>query len=259
MPWKRALNAALTRATGYELVRAGRTTPPRPSDRPRRSHARFDPEARDIIRAVRPRTMIAPGKLFALIVAIRYVTDHAIPGAVVECGVWRGGSMAAVARTLLARGVFDRDLHLFDTFEGMPPPTARDRRPDGKLASELLAGRPRTRKVWAVAGLEDVRAGMAETGYPAERVHFHRGLVEDTLPSQAPDEIALLRLDTDWHQSTKHELEHLYHRVPSGGVVILDDYGFWQGAREAVDEFLARTRAPVLLVPVASGRILVKP
>jgi hypothetical protein len=100
---------------------------------------------------------------------------------------------------------------------------------------------------------------MAETGYPAERVHFHRGLVEDTLPSQAPDEIALLRLDTDWHRSTKHELEHLYHRVPSGGVVILDDYGFWQGAREAVDEFLARTRAPVLLVPVASGRIMVKP
>jgi hypothetical protein len=259
MTWKRALNAALTRATGYELVRAGMATPPRASDRGRRAPARFDPQARDIIRAVRPRTMTAPEKLFALIVATRYVTDHAIPGAVVECGVWRGGSMQAVARTLLARGVLDRDLHLFDTFEGMPPPTARDRRPDGKLASELLASRPRTQKVWAVAGLEDVRAGMAETGYPAERVHLHRGRVEDTLPSQAPDEIALLRLDTDWHQSTKHELEHLYHRVPSGGIVIFDDYGFWQGAREAVDEFLDRTRAPVLLVPVASGRIRVKP
>ncbi len=100
---------------------------------------------------------------------------------------------------------------------------------------------------------------MAETGYPPERVHFHPGLVERTIPAQAPDRIAILRLDTDWYESTRHELDHLYDRVPSGGVVIFDDYGFWQGARQAVDEFVHRTHARLLLLPMASGRITVKP
>ena len=113
--------------------------------------------------------------------------------------------------------------------------------------------------MWAVASLDDVQAGMAETGYPTVRVHFHPGRVEETIPSQAPDPIALLRLDTDWYESTKHELDHLYDRVPSGGVVIFDDYGFWQGARQAIDEFLDRTGARLLLSPMASGRITVKP
>ena len=128
--------------------------------------------------------MTAPAKLYGLILATRYVVDHAIPGSIVECGVWRGGSMQAVARTLLARGVTDRDLHLFDTFEGMPPPTERDRRPDGKPAAEMLEKRAKTAKVWAIASLDDVRAAMAETRYPTERVHFHPGLVEDTVPAR---------------------------------------------------------------------------
>jgi hypothetical protein len=110
-----------------------------------------------------------------------------------------------------------------------------------------------------VAGLEDVRAGMQETGYPSQRIHFHPGLVEETIPAQAPDRIAILRLDTDWYESTRHELDHLYDRVPSGGVVVIDDYGFWKGAQRAVDEFLERTGARLLLLPMASGRITVKP
>jgi hypothetical protein len=203
--------------------------------------------------------MTAPEKLIALILATRHVVDHGIPGAVVECGVWRGGSMQAVALSLLARGVTDRELHLFDTFEGMTEPTDKDRRRGGKAAAELLAQSPRTGLFWAVAGLDDVRTGMAETGYPENRMHFHPGRVEDTVPAQAPETIAILRLDTDWYESTRHELEHLYDRVPSGGVLLLDDYGFWEGARQAVDEFLERTGAPLLLLPMASGRIAVKP
>ena len=69
----------------------------------------------------------------------------------------------------------------------------------------------------------------------------------------------MLRLDTDWYASTLHELEHLYDRVASGGVVVLDDYGYWEGARRAVDEFLERRGEPLLLMPMASGRIAVKP
>jgi hypothetical protein len=203
--------------------------------------------------------MTSNDKLFALIVATRYVVDHEIAGDVVECGVWRGGSIAAVARTLMARGDVGRELHLFDTFEGMPPPADRDRRHDGRPAAELLAAAPRGGVYWAAAGFDDVRAGMDETGYPRERVHLHPGLVEETIPEHAPERIALLRLDTDWYESTRHELEHLYDRVPSGGVVLLDDYGYWQGAREAVDEFLERSGERLLLAPMGSGRLAVKP
>jgi O-methyltransferase len=260
---KRSLNAGLTRLTGYQLVKADRLRRARRPPAGRRPRGalpdHYDEEARQTIRAVRDWTMTSHEKLFALITATRYVVDQRVPGAVVECGVWRGGSMQAVARTLLARGVGDRDLHLFDTFEGMPPPTEKDRRVDGAAAAQLLETKPKEAKVWAIASLDDVRDGMAETGYPAERVHFHPGLVEETVPDEAPEQIALLRLDTDWYDSTRHELEHLYDRVPSGGVVLLDDYGYWEGAREAVDEFVSATGARLLLVPMGSGRIAVKP
>jgi O-methyltransferase len=262
MGLKQAINGTLSRA-GYTIVRSERlatTAPPGAPPRPKgRRPGHFDEAARRTIKAVRPRTMTADDKLFALIVATRYVVDHGIPGAVVECGVWRGGSQQAVAYTLLERGVTDRDLHLFDTFAGMPEPTDRDRRNDGRTAADLLERSGRTAKIWAVASLDDVRAGMADTGYPAERVHFHPGRVEDTIPAAAPEQIAILRLDTDWYESTLHELEHLYDRVPSGGVIVLDDYGFWRGARDAVDEFLARTQPRLMLAPMASGRIAVKP
>jgi O-methyltransferase len=261
MQWRDAVNVGLSRATGYRLVKA-RHAVPAPAPPPKRTRRQlprhYDEEARRIIRTVKPRTMTAAEKLVALILATRHVVDHGIPGAVVECGVWRGGSMQAVALSLLGRGVTDRDLHLFDTFEGMTEPTEKDRR-RGKSAAELLAASPRTGVFWAIAGLDDVRQGMAETGYPEDRIHFHPGRVEDTVPDQAPETIAILRLDTDWYESTRHELEHLYDRVPSGGVLLIDDYGFWEGARQAVDEFLERTGAPLLLLPMATGRIAVKP
>jgi O-methyltransferase len=261
MQVKRVINAGLAKA-GYTVVRTERLAQvPRspPARRARGLPEHMDEAARRTIRAVRPRTMTAHDKLFALIVATRYVVDHAIPGAIVECGVWRGGSQQAVAYTLLEQETTDRDLHLFDTFEGMPEPTEHDRRHDGRPAADLLAQSERTAKIWAIAGLDDVRAGMAETGYPAERVHFHRGRVEETIPAAAPETIAILRLDTDWYASTLHALEHLYERVPTGGVLVFDDYGYWRGAREAVDQFLERTGTPLMLTPMASGRIAVKP
>jgi O-methyltransferase len=255
--WKGIANAGLYRTTGYKLVNAERLRPP--SRLAKEVPPHYDDEAQAVIRAVRPRTMTAHEKLHALIVAARYVVDHGIRGDIVECGVWRGGSMQAVAHVLLGRGVTDRDLHLFDTFEGMPEPSAEDLTRDGTPAAELLANSPRDSRIWAEASLEDVRQGMAETGYPEERVHFHPGRVEATIPERAPGAIALLRLDTDWYESTRHELEHLYARVPSGGVLIVDDYATWQGARKAVDEFLEHAGERLLLVPIAAGRIAVKP
>jgi hypothetical protein len=104
-----------------------------------------------------------------------------------------------------------------------------------------------------------VQEGFAKVPYPAEKVHFVKGLVEQTIPEAAPEQISILRLDTDWYESTRHELEHLYPRLSPGGVLLLDDYGFWKGARQAVDEFLEATGERLLLTRMASGRMAVKP
>jgi hypothetical protein len=261
--WRETVNRALTGATGYQIVKkrppqAKQNGKPKPRRNPIRRY--YDDEARDTLKAVKPWTMTSYERLFALVVAVRYMVDNRIPGEIVECGVWRGGSMQAIARTLMNHGAADRPLHLFDTFEGMPPPTEADRRiRGGPTAEEMMGTQPKSGLVWAVAGLDDVKAGMEQTGYPPELVHYHPGRVQDTIPGGAPDQIALMRLDTDWYESTKHELEHLYHRVTPGGVVIIDDYDYWEGSRKAVDEFIANAGARLLLVPIDTGRIFVKP
>jgi hypothetical protein len=220
----------------------------------------YDDEAKQILTAVRPYTMTSNEKLYALVTAVRYVVDAGIEGDLVECGVWRGGSMHAVARTLLAKGVSDRDLHLFDTFSGMTEPTERDVSLHvGKSAAELLETAGKDTHTWAVASRADVEQGLATLDYPQERFHLVEGPVEKTIPDEAPQRIALLRLDTDWYESTRHELEHLYDRLEPGGVLIIDDYGSWQGSKEATDEFIAGLDRKPLMVRAGRSRIGTKP
>ena len=100
---------------------------------------------------------------------------------------------------------------------------------------------------------------MLSTGYDIARTHFVAGDVEQTIPGVVPEQISLLRLDTDWYESTRHELKHLYPRLIRGGVLIIDDYGHWKGARQAVDEYLAETGAKLLLNRIDyTGRAAVK-
>jgi len=272
MAWKDQVNSALTRVTGYELTRAAKAKPgtsPRPRAAKKAAASAkpaapafpkdYDEQAVRTIGEVKPWTMTSPEKLNALILAVRHVVKHQIPGDIVECGVWRGGSMQATARTLIEAGDTARHLYLFDTFEGMPPPTVEDQRHDGQSAAELLAANEKTSGVWAVATLDDVKDGMSRVGYPEDLVHYVPGLVEATVPGQAPEQISVLRLDTDWYASTKHELETLYPRLVSGGVLLIDDYGWWQGSRKAVDEYLDATGEQLLLLRMAEGRIAVKP
>jgi len=212
--------------------------------------------------AVRPHTMTSPDRTVALMRATQHILKHQIPGDIVECGVWRGGSMMAVARTLLKALDTTRTLHLFDTFEGMTPPSEEDYvAADGTAAADILAMEDRQQSlVWAVAGLEGVKRNMESTGYPASRIRYVQGPVEETIPEQAPEAIALLRLDTDWYESTRHELIHLYPRLAPGGILIIDDYGHWAGARKAVDEYLEEHQIPLLLCRTDyTGRIAVKP
>jgi hypothetical protein len=213
--------------------------------------------------SVAPYTMTSPERLLSLAGLVRHVVGADIPGAIAECGVWRGGSMMLVAHTLLEAGVQERELHLFDTFAGMAAPTERDVSAFGQRRAAELLGRasPKEgRTVWCIAGEKDVAANLASTGYPTERIHLVAGKVEDTIPVHAPEKIALLRLDTDWYESTRHELAHLYDRISSGGVLIIDDYGYWEGARKATDEFLAGLpRPPVLHRIDYTARFCFKP
>ncbi|WP_045877346.1 TylF/MycF/NovP-related O-methyltransferase [Pseudofrankia sp. DC12] len=209
----------------------------------------MDALAVSTIRETSPYTMTDASKVFGLIQAVRYLLNNKIPGDIVECGVWAGGSAMAAARTLLQAGDTSRHLYLFDTFEGMPAPTGVDIAPDGQTAENLLAHADPTdpASAWSIVPLEQVRENMARIGYPEDRIHFVKGLVEQTVPEQAPERIALLRLDTDWYESTRHEMEHLYPRIMPGGVLIVDDYGWWKGSQQAVDAYVATHRIPILL------------
>jgi len=218
-----------------------------------------DEWVRDIVAEVRPFTMTSAERIYGLCLAVDHVCRRGIPGAFAECGVWRGGSAMAIALSLQRRGETDRQLTLFDTFEGMTAPTEMDRDIAGRPASTLLMQEDRsTSAVWAQASLEEVQQNLAGTGY--SRVNFVVGDVMETIPGSAPSEIALLRLDTDWYESTLHELVHLYPRVQSGGIVIIDDYGHWSGARKAVDQYFSgRPNQPFLCPLDYTGRLAVVP
>lgn len=245
------LNKALERFLGLKVTRISADNESRLAD--------LSPQIRATIERARPFTMTTPERLAALCMAVEHVVVNNVPGAFVECGVWKGGSSMAAALTYQRLRRKDIELFLFDTFEGMSPPGKEDFRPTtGEAAEDLLATSDRKSEVWAYAPIDAVRHNLTGTGYPEERLHFIKGKVEDTVPDSAPKEIAILRLDTDWYESTKHELKHLFPRLSPNGILIIDDYGAWAGARQAVDEyFAARSPRPFLSRIDNTGRIYV--
>lgn len=214
------------------------------------------------IKSLRDYTMTSSERLWSLINAVRYVQNENLPGDFAECGVWRGGSVMAMANELVRLGVTDRKIWLYDTFAGMTPPTANDvEEGSGKTAEEMLAHTEVAdgNNVWCVAGRADVEANVRSTGYPFENFNFVEGDVVQTLQTAVPEQISLLRLDTDWYESTKAGLEILYPRLVVGGVCILDDYGHWLGARKAVDEYFEKSGHRPFMHPIDfSGRVFIK-
>lgn len=258
MRWRRRLDAALPVLDGL-AARVGLTITRRDYDL-----RLVDPPARDIVQKVEQFTMTDHLAIIGLIDAIDHIERTGVPGAVVECGVWRGGSSMAAALRLLAGGPPLRELWLYDTFSGMTAPSNQDvRNRDGLRAAVEFdrerSSHPEDRSAWyfADAPLDDVRANLDSTGYPHSLLHFVRGRVEETIPAAMPDSIALLRLDTDWYESTRHELEHLVPRVRPGGILIVDDYHYWRGSRKAVDEYFgARSGAPAFSRIGANGAVV---
>ena len=221
---------------------------------------------RDLMARVRPYTLTSDERIYALTEAVRYVVRREVPGAFVECGVWRGGSVMAMINALQREGVDDRDIYMYDTFEGMTKPSDIDT--SSFDAPALEHWNKAVRKgvhAWPqwfneeLFNLDLVKRVLQDTGYPSERLHFVQGTVEETIPEQVPERIALLRLDTDWYESTRHEMVHLYPLLPPGGVLVIDDYGHWDGCREAVDEYFDSVgEAPLLNRVDYSCRVAVK-
>lgn len=178
--------------------------------------------------AVRPYTTCGTARLRALAGAVQHVVQREIPGDLVECGTARGGSAALMGLVLKQLGA-RRIVWAFDTFEGLPPPSEAD--PD-RVIARLYTG--------------TFQADVKEVGALFERLGIRHlcwpvpGRFQETLPVSGVERIAVLHLDCDWYESVRTCLEQLYDRVSPGGVIQIDDYGHWAGARRAVDEFLRR-------------------
>lgn len=200
----------------------------------------------------RPYTMASIERMFDLYQSVKYVVNSGIPGAIVECGVWAGGSMMMVAYVLKKLGDEARLLQLFDTFAGLPPPDK-----DIDIDSMGWTADHQWKPGWAEARLPEVKGNMARTGY--ENVQYIEGMVEDTLEEHALKQYALVRLDTDWYASTKVELEVLWDRIVPGGILILDDLGQWLGCRKAAEEFFADKSGVRMQRVDYSGRTIQKP
>ena len=200
------------------------------------------PDEEALLGAAKGLSMTSPIAQWELIQAIRHVESGNVPGDIVECGVWRGGNLV-IAGLLRKQLGFDRRIWAFDTFAGMTAPTAADRKPadEGLDVHKKFASLDRgAHNDWCYASEQDVLECF-EARVGSSDLRTVKGPVEETLldPQNLPDRIAVLRLDTDFYESTRAELEILYPRLSAGGVLIIDDYGEWAGARKATDEFFA--------------------
>jgi len=209
-------------------------------------------------------TMGSPERLIATINACKHACLAGIDGDFVECGVWRGGH-ALAAKMVFEHYGSTKTVHLFDTFAGMSAPTEEDKAAgsDEAAESKFRERQKGDHNDWCYASLEDVQANFRQAGVDLSGVRFVKGDVVDTLaePANLPATLSVLRLDTDWYASTKAELEILYPRLTLGGSLLIDDFGHWEGARKAVEEYFAAQPAshrPLLHYTDYTGRMGVK-
>ncbi len=215
-----------------------------------------DPLFLEIYEKIKDHTLVDIERCFALYNAVQYIVKNDLGGDLVECGVWKGGSCMLIAYTLLAAGQSGRKIWLYDTFMGMTEPGDMDGVEEKKEWEQGKTTGEMNRMCYA--SIEEVRANIEKTGYPVENMVFVKGKVETTIPHHIPSQIALLRLDTDWYESTRHELVHLYPLLAEKGILLVDDYGAWQGARKAVDEYFNDKPFVFLHRIDYTGRLIIK-
>ena len=251
---KRAVKGAL-RSVGLDIVRYPPVKPPPsfPLD--------FTEEEIALCTKVKPFTLGGDIAIQMTANAVDYIVKSGIPGAIVECGVWRGGMMMVAADRLLKLGDARRDIFLYDTFKGMPDPTDADVNFWGGRPFETTEAGRRIGAKSLVASLEDVKSALYSVGYPKNRIHFVKGRIEDTVPRVAPERISFLRLDTCFYESTRHELVHFFPRLSPRGILHIDDYGLWKGSRRAADEYMHQNEFNLFFVRIGrhGARMAIKP
>ena len=207
-------------------------------------------------------TMVSYERLWATLMACKYVIDRSISGDFVECGVWRGGNAIVAAEIFKLYGV-EKKVWLYDTFKGMSQPKEVDFRiSDSEPALNQYIGELRdTHNEWCFASIDEVKNNFEKRNLISDQIIFVEGDISITLSKEnlfLPDSICVLRLDTDWYESTKIEMEVLYPRLSVGGCLIVDDYGYWSGSKKAVDEYFEREgNRPFFQYTDSSGRIAV--
>lgn len=261
------LIASILDKFGYRIIRSPRSGYIPPD---------MEQEFRAVHEKCKDYTMTSVLRMYALYQSVRYIEERNIPGSIVECGVWKGGSMMLAALTLknLSSQIRSdtrsenkkmRNLYLYDTFEGMTEPGSKDVTVAGNYPAKKIWNdahtkpNPRAAMFMAYAPLEEVKKNLRSTGYPENSIIFVKGKVEETIPGTVPEQIALLRLDTDWYESTYHSLRYLFPKLQKGGVLILDDYGHWKGARDAVEQYFSEQNISLFLHRIDdAGRIGIK-
>ena len=219
-----------------------------------------------ILQKISPYTMVNPNKLKVI---YNYIMKNKLDGDIVECGVWKGGSCMLMAYTLMNNNIYSKNIWLYDTFEGLPQPSSdkddikaknywndiNSRKIDkGSRGGTIINNEVK----WNYAPLDNVRNNMNSTNYPIKYIKYVKGKVEDTLNinTNIPKKISILRLDTDWYSSTKKELEILYPLLEKNGILLIDDYGYWQGAKKAVDEFFKDKKVTMFKIDF-TGRMII--
>jgi hypothetical protein len=184
-------------------------------------------------------SMVSLPRLIATANSVKYAIINDIEGDFVECGVWRGGNSILAAGLISIYGS-DKAVYLFDTFKGMTPPTEDDFKiKSGKSAKIKHTELQRDNyNAWCYADLQDVMHNFEHLGL-SKNIYYIQGDVRETLsvPDNLPKKISVLRLDTDWFDSSYAELKTLYPLLSGGGVLMLDDYGKWSGAKKAADTY----------------------
>jgi len=184
-------------------------------------------------------TLTRPARMAATMRALKYVSINRIDGAFVECGVWKGGQIIVGVEQLRLLNDL-REVFLYDTFTGMTEASDVDTSFLNQSAISLMeTSEPTSNSIWAKVSLEEVQKNLSNLDYPRNLIRYILGDVRQTLltPKNLPEKISVLRLDTDWFDSTYIELEKLYPLLSRGGVLLIDDYGHWNGSRRAADKF----------------------
>lgn len=215
-----------------------------------------------IINDCKKYSMTGELRMSILINLVKLINKNKIKGDFVECGVWRGGNIMLFQKLIEYLSIKDKIVYGYDTFEGMTLPSKFDVYQNNKSAKFLMNKEIKNQNlqhtIHAICSLDQVKNNIKKIT-KTNSIKLIKGDVKKTLMinENLPKKISILRLDTDFYESTKIELEILYPKVQIGGILIIDDYGEWKGSKKAVDEYF-KDNIPFLHIVDQSCRYLIK-